>query len=112
MATTTRKTRKSTKSAKAILDEPDVEIRKDAVDTFNDFLLNPDVIFVSSEEEAEELGVDTAQQLNDLKLLLHALFDAENYAKLVEYMQKKYHKKGVLNECYEYATKKLNVNGE
>lgn len=109
MTATTRKTRKS---VKAILDEPDVEIRKDALDTFNDFLMNPDVIFVSSEEEAEELGVDTAKQLNDLKLLLHALFDAENYTKLVKYMQEKYHKQGVLNECYEYAAKKLNVNGD
>lgn len=92
--------------------EPDIQIRDDALERFQDFLMDPDVMFASSEEEAEELGINQGEQLNDLKKLLHTLLDNENYRKLVDYMQNKHHKHGVLNECYEFVAKKLNVDGE
>lgn len=101
---------KMTVEKKAV--EPDIQIRDDALERFQDFLMDPDVMFAGSEEEAEELGINQGEQLNDLKKLLHTLLDNQNYRKLVDYMQKKYHKHGVLNECYEFVAKKLNVDGE
>jgi len=95
MATTTRK-KTTTKTANS--EKFDFKIRDDAADRLQDFMNDPDVLFVGSVEEAQRLGVDLVQQMNNIKGLLKVLLDDEQYTKLRDHLQKTEKKRGVTED--------------
>ncbi len=109
---TARKSTTTKRTAKTKAEEFDFNIREDAAQRLEDFLADPDVYFVDSAEEAERLGVDQAQQVNNMKLLLHVLIPDDDYTKLRDHLQKTLNKRGVTGEMYEAVMGKLNIATE
>lgn len=109
MATTTRK-KTTTKTANS--EKFDFKIRDDAADRLQDFMNDPDVLFVGSVEEAQRLGVDLVQQMNNIKGLLKVLLDDEQYTKLRDHLQKTEKKRGVTEDMLKAVMGKLNLDME
>ena len=109
MATTTRK---KTTANTANSEKFDFKIRDDAADRLQDFMNDPDVLFVGSVEEAQRLGVDLVQQMNNIKGLLKVLLDDEQYTKLRDHLQKTEKKRGVTEDMLKAVMGKLNLDME
>lgn len=113
MATTTRKKTTAKTPAKTVNSEKfDFKIRDDAAERLQDFMADPDVMFVGSVEEAQRLGVDLTQQMNNIKGLLRVLLDDEQYTKLRDHLQKTEKKRGVTEDMLKAVMGKLNIDME
>lgn len=93
--------------------EFDIELKPNAQEEMEAFLLDPRLIFPTSEDELQSISAeDSAEIMNGIKKFLQKVMDKKNFTKLFNHCREEKGNDGVVFDMWMFVSSKLNASGE